>query len=144
MKTLVAPGVMGFRKEMDRFLDRLWDRDFVDLPTIGEWAPMLDMTETKEAFMVKAEVPGVDPNDVHVTLQEQVLTIRGEKKQEVEEKGEQFYRSERVYGTFTRALRLPGAVDVAKVKATFKNGVLIVMMPKAMAANGTSIPVTSS
>jgi len=143
MKVLNPPGaVMGFRKEMDRLFDRLWDRDFPDLPTIGEWVPTLDMTETKEAFLVKAEVPGVDPKDVHVTLQDQVLTIRGDKKQQHEEKDEQFYRNERVYGMFTRALRLPVPVEAKLVKATFTNGVLTVTMPKALAPNGTSIPVT--
>jgi len=142
MKTLSTPGtVMGYRNELDRFLDRLWDRNVLDLPAIGEWAPVLDLTEKKEAFYVRAEIPGVDPKDVAVSLQEQVLTIRGEKKHEVEDKDEQFYRSERVYGTFTRSIRLPGPVEMPKVKATFKNGVLMILLPKATLANGMQIPV---
>lgn len=143
MKVLNPPqAVQGFRKEMDRLFDRLWDRDSLDLSTLGEWTPTLDLIEAKDSFVVKAEIPGVDPKDVHVALQDQVLTIRGEKRQDQEERDEQYYRHERTYGTFTRALRLPMAVDAKLVKATFKNGILMVTMPKATVTNGSSIPVT--
>jgi HSP20 family protein len=129
------------RKEMDRLFDRFWEGDFPQLPALGEWAPALDVSETKDAVLVKAEVPGMESKDIQLSLQEQVLTIKGEKKQEKEEKDEHYYRSERSYGAFARAVRLPTPVDGSKVTATFKNGVLSVTLPKAAAAKGTMIPI---
>jgi HSP20 family protein len=131
------------RKEMDRLFDRFWEGegDLPSLPALGEWAPALDVSETKDAVIVKAEVPGMDPKDVQVSLQEQVLTLKGEKKQEKEEKDEHYYRTERAYGAFARAIRLPAPVDGSKVTATFKHGLLSVTLPKAPAAKGTSIPI---
>jgi HSP20 family protein len=90
---------------------------------------------------VKAEVPGMDSKDIQLSLQEQVLTIKGEKRQEKEEKDEHYYRAERSYGAFARAVRLPTPVDGSRVTATFKNGVLSVTLPKAAAAKGTMIPI---
>jgi HSP20 family protein len=112
-----------------------------ELTSIGEWAPSLDLSETKDALVVKADVPGMELKDIQVSLQEQMLTIKGEKKQEKEEKDEEFHRVERSYGAFTRALRLPVPVDTSKVAASFKNGVLTVTLPKTPAAKGTAIPV---
>jgi HSP20 family protein len=129
------------RKEMDRLFDRFWEGDFPQLPALGEWAPALDVSETKDAVLVKAEVPGMDSKDIQLSLQEQVLTIKGEKRQEKEEKDEHYYRAERSYGAFARAVRLPTPVDGSRVTATFKNGVLSVTLPKAAAAKGTMIPI---
>ena len=134
-------GLSSMRKEMDRLFDRFWEGDFPQLPALGEWAPALDVSETKDAVLVKAEVPGMESKDIQLSLQEQVLTIKGEKKQEKEEKDEHYYRSERSYGAFARAVRLPTPVDGSKVTATFKNGVLSVTLPKAAAAKGTMIPI---
>jgi HSP20 family protein len=91
--------------------------------------------------MVKAEIPGMDPKEIQLSLQDQVLTLKGEKKQEKEEKDEHYYRAERSYGTFVRAVRLPTPVDGSKVAATFKNGLLTVTLPKAPTAKGTTIPI---
>jgi HSP20 family protein len=135
-------GMMGLKSEMDRLFDRFFEpRWGEDLPALGEWMPSLDMTETKEAFVVKAEVPGMEPGDIQVSLQENLLTIKGEKKQEKEEKDERYHRVERAYGAFTRTLRLPVTVEGGKVDAKFKNGVLTVTLPKAPGAKGTTIPV---
>ncbi len=92
-------------------------------------------------MIVKAEVPGIDPKDIHISLQEQLLTIKGEKQEEREEKEQHFYRMERTYGAFTRSVRLPVTVDGSKVTATFKNGLLTVTLPKTTAAKGTTIPI---
>jgi HSP20 family protein len=129
------------KKEMDRVFDRFWEGDFPQLPAFGEWAPALDVSETKDAVVVKVEVPGADPKDIQVSLQDEVLTLKGEKKQEKEEKDEHYYRSERSYGAFVRAVRLPAPVDGSKVTASFKQGVLTVTLPKAPAAKGTTIPI---
>jgi HSP20 family protein len=129
------------KKEMDRLFDRFWEGDFPQLPSMGDWAPALDVSETKDAVMVKAEIPGMDPKEIQLSLQDQVLTLKGEKKQEKEEKDEHYYRAERSYGTFVRAVRLPTPVDGSKVAATFKNGLLTVTLPKAPTAKGTTIPI---
>jgi HSP20 family protein len=134
-------GFGGLKKEMDRLFDRFWEGDWPALPAFGEWTPAIEVSETKDAILVKAEVPGMESKDIQLSLQENMLTIRGEKKQEKEEKDEHYYRSERSYGSFARVMRLPSTVDASKVTATFKNGVLKVMLPKAPAAKGSVIPI---
>ena len=134
-------GMPSLKHEMERFFDRLADFRLDELPTTGEWAPSMDVSETKDAVMVKAEVPGMESKDIQISLQEQLLTIKGEKQQEKEEKEERYYRMERTYGSFTRSVRLPVAVDGSRVTAAFKNGLLTVTLPKTPAAKGTTIPI---
>jgi len=142
MRTLVPlAGFGSLRKEMDRLLERFGDWESPGLPAMGNWSPSLDVSETKDGFVVKVEIPGMEPGDIHVGLDNQVLTVKGEKKQEKEEKDEQYYRMERSYGAFARTVRLPASVDGSKVNAGFKNGVLTVTLPKAPGAKGTLIPV---
>ena len=136
-----APGLSSFRREMDRLFDRFWDDDGGDLPTIREWAPTLDFSENADAYTVKMDIPGLEPKDVVVTLQDNVLTAKGEKKEESKQKDERFYRVERSYGAFSRSLRLPSAVDGSKVTAVFKNGVLTITVPKSPEARTASIPI---
>jgi HSP20 family protein len=133
--------MVGLKGEMDRLFDRFFEPRWEDVPALGEWAPSLDLSETKDAFVVKAEVPGMDPGDIQVALQENLLTIKGEKRQEKVDKDERYHRVERTYGAFTRMLRLPVAVDGSKVDAKFKNGLLTVTLPKAPGTKGTTIPV---
>jgi HSP20 family protein len=142
MRTL-APwtGFGGLRKEMDRLFERFGDWDLPEMRVFGEWTPSLDVLETKDALVVKAEIPGIESNDISVSLEGQMLTIKGEKRHEKEEKDEQFYRAERSYGAFARTVRLPASVDGSKVTATYKNGLLTVTMPKAPGAKGNLIPV---
>ena len=130
-----------WKKEMDRFFDRFFDMELPELRMTGEWMPTVDLAETKDALVVKAEIPGIEPKEINLTLQDQVLVIKGEKKQEKEEKDEHYYRAERTYGAFARTIRLPAPVDGSKVTATFKHGVLMVTLPKAPAAKGTTIPI---
>ena len=119
MRALVPEGGLAtFRKEMDRFLERFWDADEMRPP--AAWAPDIDIAETKEALTIRAEVPGMEPKDMQVTLENGVLTLRGEKRQEMEQKDERLYRSERHYGSFARSLRLPANVDASNVTASFK------------------------
>jgi len=141
MRTLApAGGLTGLKNEMDRLIERFWDGDFA-LPAIGEWMPALDLSEDVDFVKITMDVPGFDPKDVHITLRDNLLTIRGEKKVEAEKKEEKFYRTERATGSFTRMVRLPVVVEAAKVQATFKNGVLNILLPKAPEAKGTEIPV---
>jgi HSP20 family protein len=135
-------GITTLRKEMDRLFDRIWEGGLPEVTTpLGEWTPALDVFETNEAVIVKAEVPGIDPKDIQVTLNNQLLTVSGEKKYEKQEKDEKFYRMERASGSFARSIQIPIPVDAAKVVATFKNGLLKIEMPKTAAAKGLSIPV---
>ena len=118
-----------------REMDRLWDSFFGERPLARvwerEWAPSLDVSETKDNFVVKAEVPGIDAKDIDISLTGDVLTIKGEKKQEREEKEEDYHLVERSYGTFSRSIRLPAEVESAKIKASYKNGILSVTLPKS-------------
>jgi HSP20 family protein len=132
-------GLTTFSKEMDRFLDRFWDGD--DIAPIGVWAPDVDVVETTEALTLKAELPGIEPKDLHLTLDGDLLALRGDKRQEMTQKDERLYRSERHYGSFARTLRLPANVDTSKVTAEFKNGVLTVVLPKNAEARGKAIPI---
>jgi len=131
----------GLRQEMDRLFDRFFEPRMDEFFALGEWAPTLDLSETKDALVARIEVPGIEPKDIQVSLQDQLLTIKGEKKQEKEEKDARQHRIERSYGAFTRAVRLPVAVDAEKVTATFKNGLLTVTLPKTPAAKGSTIPI---
>lgn len=134
-------GPSTMKKEMDRLFDRFWEGDFPQLPSMGEWAPALDVSETKSVVMAKAEVPGMDPRDIQLSLEDQLLTLKGEKKQEKEEKEEHYYRAERSHGAFARAVRRPATVDGSKVTAAFKNGLLTVTLPKAPSTKGNIIPI---
>lgn len=134
-------GFGNAKQEMERLFDRLIATKWDDFPALGEWSPSMDISETKESLMVKVEVPGMDQQDIRISLQENLLTITGEKRQEKEEKEERYHRVERSYGAFTRGVRLPVGVDGTKVVATFKNGLLTVTLPKTPAAKGTTIPI---
>jgi HSP20 family protein len=142
MKTLMPPtGLMTLRKELDRLVDRFWDNDLLEMPALGEWTPVLDMHEDKDRLIVKAEIPGLDPADIRLTLRDQVLTVTGDKKREKEEKDAHFYRMERAWGTFARSIRLPVPVDAAKVHAAFKNGILTIQLPKVTMGPSSEIPI---
>jgi HSP20 family protein len=141
MRTL-APWGGNLKREMERFFDRFAEPVWEPFETMaGDWAPKLDVAETKDAMVVTAEMPGVDPKDIEIALTGDLLTLKGEKEKEAEEKEERYHRVERTYGAFLRTVRLPMAVDGSKVTATFKNGVLVVTLPKTPAAKGTTIPV---
>ena len=123
--------VSRLRREMDR----LWDDYFGSgrrglQPPQAEFAPVVDVKETAEAVVVKAEVPGMDAKDINISVTGEVLTIKGEKKSEREEKEENYHVVERSYGSFSRSLALPGAVDLDKIEAKYDKGVLTVTCPK--------------
>lgn len=143
MRALIpSNGLTTLRKEMDRLFDRIWEGGLPEVTTpLGEWTPALDISETNDVVVLKAEVPGIEPKDIQVTWNNQVLTVAGEKKMHKEEKDEKFYRMERASGSFARSVTIPVPVDVSKVAATFHNGLLTITMPKTAAAKGTSIPV---
>ena len=103
--------------------------------------PRVDIAETDKAFVIKAEIPEVNKEDVKITVDNGVLTVRGERKQEKEEKGKKFHRVERYYGSFTRSFTLPDNVDETKIKASFKDGMLNLSIQKAEEAKPEVIDV---
>jgi len=120
------------KKEMDRLFEEFFGTKslFPERWEAIEWVPAVDVSETDTEVIVKADLPGVKPEDIEINIVDNVLTIKGEKKRETEEKKENFYRVERYYGSFMRAIQLPSEVDVEKVKATYKDGVLKIVLPK--------------
>lgn len=100
----------------------------------GAFVPQVDVVEGDKEMRVSAELPGLDEKDVEVTLSNNVLTISGEKKEEKEKRGKNYYRMERSYGSFQRSISVPLEVDTDKVEATFKQGVLTITLPKTAAA----------
>jgi HSP20 family protein len=137
-------GMTGLRKEMDQMFERFLEPMWREMPALGDWEPTVDVSEDTEAVTVKAELPGVDQKDIDVSLHDGMLTIKGEKHAEKEEKDKRQHRMERSYGAFFRSFRLPAAVQADKVTATFKDGVVTITLPKAPEAKGTSIPIKSA
>lgn len=132
-----------------RMFNRLFDQAFDSWP-FGEnatlnssWAPACDIFEDKEGIKIVAEIPGVNPEDVKLSLENNTLTIRGEKKQVAEEKTERVHRYERSYGVFERSFALPSTVDSDQVDAEYSNGLLTVTLPKVERAKPREIQVKS-
>jgi HSP20 family protein len=107
----------------------------------GSWIPPVDIYETADAVVLKAELPGISKDDINVEVKDNTLTLRGEKKFEKEVKEENYYRVERSYGTFQRSFSLPSTVQQDKVKAKFKDGILEISLPKAEEAKPKQIKV---
>lgn len=107
----------------------------------GDWSPLVDIVETNKEFAIRVEIPDVQKEDVKVNVENGVLTIRGERKQEKEEQGKKFHRIERRYGIFTRSFTLPDNVDETKVKASFKDGMLNIQIEKTEKAKPKAIEV---
>jgi HSP20 family protein len=135
-------------RELEELQTRM-NRLFSDTPAgrtdepfvFADWAPAVDIQETDKEYTVKADLPEVKKEDVKVELENGVLTIEGERKQEKEEKGKRFHRVERQYGQFIRRFALPNEVDAAKVQAEFKDGVLNVKLPKSANGKGKSVEI---
>lgn len=121
---------ISLRDEIDSLFDRFFARERFTSPLERSWTPSVDIYETKKEVVVRAELPGLSAKDVDITLTENTLTIKGEKKASDEVKGENFYRVESAYGAFQRTIPLPVPVRNEKVKASFKDGVLEIRLPK--------------
>jgi HSP20 family protein len=132
--------VARLQEEMSRMLE---DRRFGAGESVG-WTPACDIYEDEESVVLRFELAGVEPKDVDVRFENGVLTLRGERKLEKDERRENYHRVELGYGTFTRSFSLPGTVDAEKIRAESKNGVLVVTLPKRADARPRSIQVKVS
>ncbi|MCC7364982.1 MAG: Hsp20/alpha crystallin family protein [Dehalococcoidia bacterium] len=137
--------VASMRGLMDRLFEQSFGRFPAFRPTgeeLGASTLGLDVFETNDGYVVKAAVPGVDPKDVDVSVEDDVLTIKGEFQQRDEANDEQYLRRELRYGSFQRSLRLPPTVDAERAEAQFEHGVLKLTLPKKPEARARSIKIT--
>lgn len=134
----------SFRSEMDRLFDRF--AGGFGMPSFGRWfdappalhfdnsfsmpAPAMDVSEDKDAYRLTAELPGMSESDIEVAVAASTLTLKGEKKQETEQKDKNYYMSERSYGSFERSFALPDGIDAEHIGAEFAKGVLTITLPK--------------
>jgi HSP20 family protein len=134
-------------EEMSERLNRMFTRPISgrqngkEALTVADWIPQVDISEADHEYVIMAELPGLKKDDVKITLEDGVLTIQGERKQEKEEKGIRYHRMERAYGSFVRSFTLPDVIDDAKVAAEFKDGVLYIRLPKSEKAKPKAIEV---
>ena len=134
-------------EEMSDRLNRIFARPAVwqtqgrEVMTVADWTPTVDISETASEYVIKAELPEIKKEEVKVTVEDGVLTILGERKQEKEESGKKFHRIERSYGRFVRSFTLPDSVDEGQVKAEYADGVLTLHLPKSEKAKQKQIEV---
>ena len=136
--------MVRFKSELDDLFNHFFDTDFPISRRLfgdGEWTPRVDVAEGETDITVKAEIPGCDTKEIDLSLEGRMLTIKGEKKQEKEEKNKSYHRIERSYGMFSRTLPLPSEVDPKRVDASFKDGILKVTLQKSKAAAGKKIEI---
>jgi HSP20 family protein len=144
--------LLDLRTEMDRLFDEFYGDEFSLGPLfkgiegLGDFAPKMDIDETEKEITVSAELPGLKPEDVDISLDDNILTIQGEKKEEKEEKDKHSYHMERSFGSFARSVRLPSEVDTGKIDASLKDGLLKITLPKSQEAQEESrkIPIKSN
>jgi HSP20 family protein len=142
-----TPNLFGLQR-----LNRILDEAFAGLPfpeqggniLTANWVPATDISEDANTIQVTMELAGVEPDDVRISLENNVLTVRGEKRQEEEENDDRVYRVERIYGMFQRTFVLPNTVEPERIEAQYENGVLRVRIPKAERARPREIPVNFS
>ena len=130
---------------LKREMDSLFKRFFGELPFAGtapeEWLPAMDVSETEDSILVKTELPGLEVQNIDVSILGDLLTIKGEKKREEEKKGEYFHCTERYCGSFQRSFRLPSTVNIDKVEAKFDKGILTIALPKTEEAKTKEIKI---
>jgi HSP20 family protein len=128
-------GLRVFQDSLSRLLSE---------PTSRPWSPAVDIYETENELVLKADVPEVDPKQVAIQMENGTLTVKGERRFDEQKNGRGFHRIERGYGSFVRAFSLPDTVDPEKVKADYKNGVLTIMLPKKEVAKPRTVNVEIS
>jgi HSP20 family protein len=122
--------------------DDLFEKD--EFPVTGDWVPAVDIVETDNDVVFKAELPGMEAKDVTITVANNVLTLRGARRAETNVKKENFHRMERAYGAFTRSFALPATLDHDRVVAAFKDGLLTITLPKKETVKARTIEVNAA
>jgi len=133
--------LFGIQREVNRLFDSVYRGSREDDYSLSAWTPAVDIVEHDSEYVVKLELPGVNKEDVKITIESNILTIQGEKKQEKETNKENYHRVERNYGSFQRSFTLPTTVKSDKIDAVYKDGVLTVALPKAEEAKPKQIEV---
>ena len=138
--------VLAIQDEMNRMFDHFFTDPFdlghFEAITVPEFSPRIDVSETEKEIKVLAELPGLDEKDIQLSLEQDALVISGEKKAENEEKGKNYHRVERSFGSFSRMIPLPGEIEADKIEAEFKKGVLTITMPKPASSVKQSHKIT--
>jgi HSP20 family protein len=134
--------LMSIQNELNRLFGRTYAGS--EIGTAGAWVPPLDIFETEDRFVVKLELPGIDPQDVEVSVEDSTLSIRGERRFYADVDEESFHRVERRFGQFLRALSLPTTADAERIEASFDKGVLTVEVPKVEQAKPKKITVKAA
>ena len=139
--------LFNLQRRFNELFNDLWRGDFPstfpeESSGIMAWSPRVDVEETNDSYIVHADLPGINKNDVKVTLKDNVLTIHGERKHEDEKKEKNYHRVERAYGSFHRTFTLPTTVKGEDIKADYKNGVLVITLPKAEEAKPKEIKIS--
>jgi HSP20 family protein len=131
----------SLREEINRVFDRVFKERPEEFFRGGAVNPPIDLSETPDSIIVRAEIPGIDANDVSVSITGDTLTIKGEKKQEKEDPNENYHQVERTYGPFSRSVRIPVQVQTDKVTASYKKGILHITLPKVPEAKSQTIKI---
>ncbi|HLY09251.1 MAG TPA: Hsp20/alpha crystallin family protein [Planctomycetota bacterium] len=150
-QTIAAPrssGLVRLHSELDRLLNRFFGRESTvrrGFTLLGDpWSPSVDVIDADREFTVRAELPGLDPEDIHLALSGNLLVVSGEKKDEHEDKWKGFIRSERRYGSFRKMIPIPAGADPDHVTAEIDRGVLTVHLPKSTTRKPRPIPLVAS
>ncbi len=130
-------------ENLQREMNRLFGFSLTREPALsaGQFAPAVDISDTRDKFLVKADLPGLKKDEIEISVQDNVLTIRGEKKKDSEVKEDDYYRSERFHGSFSRTIQFPAAINSDKIEARYENGVLSVTLPKKEEAKPKQIKI---
>jgi len=134
---------LSYRMErlFDEMLGRGLSRTSEERPLRGSWVPAVNILEREDAVVITADLPGLEAEDVEITVEEGTLTIRGERKLEEAAEGETFHRVERLYGSFERTFTLPNSVDVEKIEARSANGEMVLTLPKREESKPRSVKI---
>lgn len=136
--------IASLQGEVNRLFSTLFDDSGGSAAPTRRWVPPMDLVETEDSLVLRADLPGMDQDDIKVEIEDRTLTVSGEREAEHEERPEGFYRVERSFGRFERSLTLPRGVDGSTVTAQFDRGVLEVRIPKPEASRPRRIEITPS
>ena len=134
----------SFRREMNRMFDNFFTSESEAGETLSTWYPLVDVKETKDDFVLSSEVPGMKKDDIKISISENTLSLKGEKKEETKKDEQNCHRIERRFGSFQRSFTLPTQVQGNKVKASYNDGVLTITLPKKEEVKPKEIPITVS